>query len=118
MIRAYADNVIIRLEPLAKMSAGGLHLPDTQKTRNTGTREATVLAVGPGHYEGSRFIPTQVKAEQRVLVDALAGQNYDFDLTVPRHNKPAGWADEHGEFRIVREQEILAVIEREEAAAE
>jgi len=36
------------------------------------------------------------------------------DLTVPRHNKSAEFQDlfgDAGEFRIVREQEILAVVE-------
>lgn len=126
MIRAYQDNVIIRLEPLATTTASGLHLPQTQATRNTGTREATVMAVGPGHYrtrkggangtERGLFVPTQVQVGERVLVDALAGQDYDMDLNVPRHNKPAHWADERGEFRIVREEEILCVVERDEAA--
>jgi co-chaperonin GroES (HSP10) len=112
--RAYADNIVIRLEPLAKLSAGGLHLPDTQTTKRTGTREATVMAVGPGHTSQlGHFIPVDpwLQPGRRVLVDALAGQNYDMDLNAPRHNKPAEWSDERGEFRIVRSDEILAGLE-------
>jgi len=116
-LRAYADNVVIRLEPLATMTASGLHLPGTQKTKQTGSREATVMAVGPGHVRPNGvLVPTQVQVGERVIVDALAGQNYDMDLSVPRHNKPVEWADSQGEFRIVREDEILCVVEREAAA--
>jgi co-chaperonin GroES (HSP10) len=119
--RAFADNVVIRLEPLAKFSAGGLHLPDSHKPKTTGTREATVMAVGPGHYSRlGALIPVDaaIVAGARVIVDALAGQNYDMDLTVPRHNKPTEWSDDRGEFRIVRADEVLGVVERDSQAAE
>ena len=114
-IRMYQDNVAVRLEPLEQVSAGGLHLPQSRKEK---TRSATVLAVGPGHYKGATFVPTQVQVGDRVIIDQIAGQNYDLDLSVPRHNKPTNWADERGEFRIIREDEILAVVEPEAKAAE
>lgn len=116
--RAYADNVILRFVPRETMALGGLiHLPQQVTESRTGTREAEVLAVGPGHWtRAGKWCPTEVAVGQRVLVDALAGQNYDLDLTVPRHNKPAEWGDERGEFRVVREDEILGVVERDEPA--
>jgi hypothetical protein len=40
------------------------------------------------------------------------------DLTVPRHNKPTEWSDDRGEFRIVRADEVLGVVERDSQAAE
>jgi chaperonin GroES len=114
MIRAYADNVVLKFLPRPKKTAGGLiHIPDTVAESRVGTREAEVMAVGPGHTtRQGKFIPTCVQVGELVLVDALAGQNYDLDLTAPRHNKPTEWADERGEMRIVREDEILCVIER------
>lgn len=117
-IRPIQDNVVIRFSPRPAVTASGLlHIPQTVTESRVGTREATVLAVGPGHTNRrGLFIPTAVKVGENVLVDALAGQNYDLDLTVPRHNKPTEWADDRGEFRIVREDEILGVIERDEAA--
>jgi len=109
-IRAYADNVIVRLEALPDRSEGGLHLPQNRQERRTGTRKAHVLAVGPGHRDARGvLIPTEVRPGDVVYIDALAGQDYSLDLNVPRHNKPSGWADERGEFRIIREQEIHAV---------
>jgi hypothetical protein len=65
-------------------------------------------------------VPTELKVGNVVLVHARAGQNYELDINVPRHNKPMDFAelgDERGEFRIIREDEVLGVLE-EEAAAE
>lgn len=117
MIRPTQDNVILKFVPRPTQTASGLLIPQTVRESRVGTREAEVMAVGPGHTNRrGLFVPTQVKAGETVLVDALAGQNYDMDLTVPRHNKPTEWADDRGEFRIVREDEILCVVERDEAA--
>jgi co-chaperonin GroES (HSP10) len=117
--RAYADNVILRFVPRPTTALGGLiHLPQQVTESRVGTREAEVVGVGPGHWtRAGKWVPTEVQVGQLVLVDALAGQNYDLDLTVPRHNKPAEWGDERGEFRVVREDEILGVVERGAAAA-
>jgi co-chaperonin GroES (HSP10) len=118
-IRDYADNVVIRLEPLPEMSQSGrLHLPQNREERRVGSRRARVVAVGPGHTSPKGlFIPTQVRQGELVLVDVLAGQDYSLDLNVPRHNKATEWGDERGQFRIVREDEILCVIDAEEAAS-
>lgn len=119
-IRPTQDNVVLRFKPRPPVTASGLiHIPQTVTESRVGTREAEVMAVGPGHTtRQGKFIPTQVKPGEVVLVDALAGQNYDMDLNVPRHNKPTEWGDERGEFRIVREDEILCVVERDEEAEE
>jgi len=113
MIRAYHDNVILALEELPKFSAGGIELVHSPARR--GTRTARVIAVGPGHYTRlGALIETEVSAGDRVLVDSLAGQNYDFDISVPRHNKGAEFEElvgEKGHFRIVRQEELLGVIE-------
>jgi co-chaperonin GroES (HSP10) len=115
-LRAYADNVVVVLEPLPDQTASGLHLPQNRQERRTGARRARVVAAGPGHTKPSGvFIPTQVKEGEIVLVDALAGQDYTMDLTVPRHNKAVEWGDARGQFRIVREDEILGVVEQEAA---
>lgn len=120
-LRAYADNVIIRLEPLEKVSAGGIHLERSRATENKGTRTAVVLASGPGHRtRRGTFIPNETRAGQRVLVDAMAGQDYSLDLEAPRSNASAQHPDassfdsllgQKGEYRIVREDEILGVLE-------
>lgn len=128
MIRPTQDNVVIALKPLPKM-AGSIHLPDHKSGRRE-TREAVVLAVGPGHHRRVNlrearethgladaqyvFVPTQVKPGETVLVDAIAGQDYALDLNVPRHNLGSQFEEllgERGEFRIVREDEIHCVVE-------
>jgi co-chaperonin GroES (HSP10) len=122
--RAYADNVVIQLLPRETETASGLAIVHSGKSGAREHRKARVLASGPGYRRpvkggcgevyGGILVPNEVQPGDIVLVDALAGQNYDFDLTVPRHNKSAEFQDmfgDAGEFRIVREQEILAVVE-------
>jgi len=116
-MRPYADNVVVRLDPIATMSAGGLHIPQQSRAGARGSRLATVVASGPGHRRqraaganGTRdgvFIPNQTKEGDRVLVDALAGQAWEADMSMPRHNK----GGDFGDTRIVREEEILAIVE-------
>lgn len=96
---------------------GILFLPENRKLEQT--LRAEVIAVGPGYFRDSghgRFIPTTLKPGEVVLVDRQAGQDYQWDINVPRQNKGADWGDERGNFRIVREEEVLAVIEEAEAA--
>ncbi len=117
--RAIQDNVFLRFKARPKVTQTGLlHIPETVQESRIGTREAEVLMVGPGHWtQQGKFVPTTVKVGETVLVDALAGQHYDLDLSVPRHNKPTEWADDKGQFRVVRESEILCVVERDAEAA-
>ena len=128
--RAYQDNVVLVLDPVESVTSGGIHIPDQARNGSSykRSRMATVYASGPGYYEPlvkrdgvggtvlGKFIENQTKPGDRVLVDHLCGQNYDMDITVPRHNKPAEFGElvgERREFRIVREQEILAIVEDE-----
>lgn len=116
-MRPYADNVHIELEPMPTMSAGGIHLPQTSRQGARGSRTARVVASGPGHYRqvrdganGTRdqaFIPNETRPGDRVIVDAQAGQAWETEMSSPRHN-PHG---DFGDARIVRESEILAIIE-------
>jgi co-chaperonin GroES (HSP10) len=115
-MRPYADNVLIQLEPLETMSAGGLHLPQQSRQGARGSRFARVLASGPGHYRqvnaganGTRdqtFLPNETRPGDRVLVDAMAGQAWEAEMSMPRHNK----GGDFGDSRIVRESEILAIL--------
>lgn len=134
MIRMTSDNVLIQLEEPPKQTASGIQLVHDRKPGARETRIARVLASGPGHHQQIRkklgettytvdgpFVPTGVCAGERVIVDALCGQNYDFDVSIPRHNKPTEfleWFGEKGEFRIVRAAEIICAIDEESEAAE
>lgn len=113
-MRAYMDNVIVRILPRETMSRGGLHIPDTVTHSTKATVLAEVLASGPGWRQRNGrgpLVPNQTKPGDVVLIDALAGQDFAYDLNCPRQNKAADWADERGEFRIVREDEIHGVVE-------
>lgn len=117
--RPFMDNVFLELEPLPTVSAGGLHLPQQSWLGARGSRYARVIASGPGFYlnkpggargtveNGRAFVPNQTKPGDRVVVDALAGTVYDGELSAPRHNKETAY----GLMRVVREQEILAIVE-------
>jgi co-chaperonin GroES (HSP10) len=125
--RAYADNVVLRIEPLSTISdSGALHLPQRTERGAMGGMFARVLASGPGHYaqvrggagstvEQSRaFVPNETREGDRVIISAHAGTNFELDISIPRHNKSAAFQEligEKGEFRVVREAEILGIVE-------
>lgn len=136
MIRPTQDNVLIVLEPLPKETASGIAMVhDMSKVKAHASRYARVIASGPGYYRPQRallagrvyteatgvLVPNETRPGDRVLVDALAGQNYDFDLTAPRNNVGNEFVDlldgRPGDYRIVREQEILGIVYEDEAQA-
>jgi co-chaperonin GroES (HSP10) len=109
-MRPYADNVFIEFIAEPTQTSGGLHIPQQVQEK---VRRARVVAVGPGHHTTlGGFVATTVREGDVVLVDRLAGQNYDWDLTIPRHNKKGCHFNEDGrEWRAVREGEILGIVE-------
>jgi co-chaperonin GroES (HSP10) len=120
--RAYADNVVLAFEPRETQTASGLSVVHSGKNGAREHRTARVVASGPGYWHrfgtsqrSTRvFVENTVKVGDRVIVDALAGQDYRMDLSIPRHNKDQQFQElfgERGEFRIVREEEILGVLE-------
>ena len=136
MIRVLADNVLLLLEPsVPERTAGGIFAVTLQPKGKEpyGHRIGRVLAVGPGHYrqrrggtlsdgrsprvyETGEFVPTTIRPGQRAIVDMTAGDAYTF-------TEEQGMAEAFGlegdknEVRMVREEEILAVIEAEEGVA-
>jgi co-chaperonin GroES (HSP10) len=120
-VRPKDDNVFVQLEPLDEVRASGLVLIG-KKPGAKEVRTGTVMAVGPGHWtEPNRtcpegyFKPTEVKEGDRVILEAWAGENFQRGFFIPRHNgrgcNLGELGETRGEFRIVREDEILAVIE-------
>lgn len=94
-IRPLHDRVVVKRLELKEQVRGGIIIPDTAKEK---PQEAEVVAVGPGKIndDGKRS-PMDVKAGDRILIGKYSGSEIKID-------------DE--EYVIVREDEILAVVEK------
>ncbi len=95
-IKPLHDRVIIRrIEDSTDKTAGGLFIPDTAKEK---PQEGEVIAAGEGKYkeDGTRQ-PLDVKKGDRVLFGKYSGSEIKLD---------------NEEFIIMREDEILGIINR------
>jgi chaperonin GroES len=100
-IKPLHDRVIVRrLDETSNQTAGGLFIPDTAKEK---PQEGEVIAAGEGKYkeDGSRQT-LDVKAGDRVLFGKYSGSEIKIDGE---------------ELLIMREDEILGIIERAGASA-
>ena len=94
-VRPLNDRVLLRRLEQEEVVKGGIIIPDTAKEK---PQEAEVLAVGPGKLDDSgKRMPIDVKKGDRVLIGKYSGT----DLKI---------GDD--EVLIVREDEILGVIEK------
>ena len=100
-IKPLHDRVIIRrIEDSVNQTAGGLFIPDTAKEK---PQEGEVIAVGAGKYKEDGTRQTlDVNEGDRVLFGKYSGSEIKLDGE---------------EFLIMREDEILGVIERAGASA-
>jgi chaperonin GroES len=100
-IKPLHDRVIIRrIEDNVNQTAGGLFIPDTAKEK---PQEGEVIAVGEGKYKEDGTRQTlDVKAGDRVLFGKYSGSEIKLDGE---------------EFIIMREDEILGIINRAGEAA-
>ena len=94
-IRPLHDRVVVKRLEQQEQIRGGIIIPDTAKEK---PQEAEVIAVGPGKLndEGKRS-PMDVQAGDRILIGKYSGSEIKLD-------------DE--EYVILREDEILAVVEK------
>ncbi len=99
-LKPLGDRIVVKLIEELERTKGGIVLPDTAKEK---PQEAEVMATGPGarNEQGER-IPMDVKVGDRVVFAKYSGTEYKQD-------------DE--EYLILRESDILAVVERERAKA-
>ena len=100
-IKPLHDRVIIRrIDDASDKTAGGLYIPDTAKEK---PQEGEVIAAGAGKYkeDGSRQT-LDVKEGDRVLFGKYSGSEIKIDGE---------------ELMIMREDEILGIIERASANA-
>ena len=100
-IKPLHDRVIIRrIEESANQTAGGLFIPDTAKEK---PQEGEVIAVGEGKYKEDGTRQTlDVKAGDRILFGKYSGSEIKLDGE---------------EYLIMREDEILGIINRAGEAA-
>ncbi len=99
-IKPLHDRVIIRRIEETENMRGGLYIPDSAKEK---PQEGEVIAAGEGKYKEDGTRQTlDVKAGDRVLFGKYSGSEIKLD---------------NEEFLIMREDEILGVIERAGAAA-
>lgn len=93
-IQPLADRVVVQALDEAEQTRGGLYIPDTAKEK---PQQGKVVAVGPGKLseQGERLQP-DVKAGDIVLYGKYSGT----EVTVDQE-----------EFLILRESDILAVLE-------
>ncbi len=99
-IRPLHDRVIVRRIQESDKTAGGLFIPDSAKEK---PQEGEVIAVGDGKYkdDGSRQT-LDVKNGDRILFGKYSGSEITIDGE---------------EFLMMREDEILGIIERAGANA-
>jgi chaperonin GroES len=93
-VRPLHDRIIVRRLEEGEQQIGGIIIPDTAKEK---PQQGTVIAVGNGKVndDGTR-IPLDVKAGDRILFGKYSGQEIKLDGE---------------EYLIVKEDEVLAVIE-------
>ena len=93
-IQPLADRVVVKALEEEEQMRGGLYIPDTAKEK---PQQGQIIAIGPGKLsdEGARIEP-DVKVGQKVLYGKYSGTEVNVD---------------GDEFLILRESDILAVIE-------
>ncbi len=93
-IKPLADRVLVKPKKEEEMRKGGIIIPDTAKER---PQEGTIIEVGSGKLdENGKRIALEVKKGDRVIFSKYAGNEIEI---------------EGEEFIIMRESDILAVIE-------
>jgi chaperonin GroES len=98
-VRPLHDRIVIKRIEEKETVKGGIIIPDTAKEK---PQEAEVVAVGKGKREKGELIPLDVKVGDRILFGKYSGTEIKLDGE---------------EYLIVREDEVLGVIEGAAKAA-
>jgi chaperonin GroES len=94
-VRPLHDRVIVQRIEESEQKVGGIIIPDTAKEK---PQQGRVIAVGKGRVEkDGKVTPLDVKAGDTVLFGKYSGQEIKLD---------------GDEYLIMREEEILGVIEK------
>lgn len=92
-IKPLGDRVLVEVIDEELQKEGSLYIPDTAKEK---PQEGKVIAVGSGRYEDGKLVPLDVKVGDTVLYGKYSGTDI-------KH--------EGKEYLIVRESDILAILE-------
>jgi chaperonin GroES len=92
-VRPLHDRIVIKRIEEKETVKGGIIIPDTAKEK---PQEAEVIAVGKGKREKGELIPLDVKVGDRILFGKYSGTEIKLDGE---------------EYLIVREDEVLGVLE-------
>lgn len=93
-IRPLYNKVLLKRIEATETTKGGIIIPDTAKEK---PQEALVIAVGKGiPNENGKLFPLTVKKGDRVLFSKYGGMEINL---------------EDGEYTILEEQDILAIVE-------
>jgi chaperonin GroES len=99
-VRPLHDRILLKRIEEKETVKGGIIIPDTAKEK---PQEAEVIAVGKGKKtEDGKVIPLDVKAGDRILFGKYSGTEIKID---------------DQEYLIIREDEVLGVIETAKSAA-
>ena len=94
-IKPLGGRALIKRIEEAEQKVGGLFIPDSAKEK---PQEAEIVALGAGaRDDDGKLIPFQVKVGDRVLISKYGGTDIKHD---------------DQEFQIVREDDILAILEK------
>ena len=97
--RPLHDRVVVRRLEAEEKTAGGIIIPDTAKEK---PMEGEVIAVGPGaRDEAGKLVPLDVKSGDRILFGKWSGTEVKLDGE---------------EFQIMKESDIMGIIEGQPAA--
>lgn len=95
-IKPLGDRVVVKIMPAEIKSKSGIIIPDSAKEK---PQEGEIIAVGPGRldHNSDKRIPIDLKVGAKVLFESWAGKEYKV---------------EGEEYKILREDEILGLIEK------
>ena len=93
-LRPLYDRIVVRRKEAQEKTASGLYIPDTTKEK---PQEAEVVAVGEGKFsEDGKRMKLDVKKGDTVLIGKYSGTEIKIDDV---------------EYTILREDEVLAIVE-------
>jgi chaperonin GroES len=99
-LRPLHDRILIKRVEDKQTVKGGILIPDTAKEK---PQEGAVVAVGTGRKDkDGKLVPLDVKAGDRILFGKFSGTEIKLD---------------NEEYLILREEEVLGIIEGKAAAA-